>query len=130
MLSRKGLLRVTIILNKNNCLPFLSLFLKIVIGLRTIIVTLSRPFRLSIQDISINEVLFFAKSLIKNQIRLFRLYPAFSDFQTFSDFQAFRLNSPNQVAQIGGDKRKHTFLWRRSLIMIIISLSKYFHFPR
>ena len=32
---------------------------------------------------------FFAKSLIKNQIRLFRLYP------TFSDFQTFRLNSPS-----------------------------------
>ena len=57
--------------------------LKIIICLETIIVTLSRPFWLSIQDISINEVVFFAKSLIKNQIRLFRLYPTFRLFQTF-----------------------------------------------
>ena len=55
----------------------------------------SRPFLLSIQDISINEVLFFAKSLIKNQIRLFQLYPTFSYFYTFLDFETFRLNSPN-----------------------------------
>ena len=34
---------------------------KIIICLRTIIVTLSRPFWLSIQDISINEVLFLPK---------------------------------------------------------------------
>ena len=50
---------------------------KIIISLETIIVTLSRPFWLSIQDISINEVLFLAKSLIKNQIRL---YPTNSTF--------------------------------------------------
>ena len=50
---------------------------KIIISLEKMIVTLSRPFLLSIQDISINEVLF---CLIKNQIRLFRLYPTFSDF--------------------------------------------------
>ena len=56
---------------------------RIKISLETIIVTLSGSFWLRIQDISINEVLFFAKSLIENQIRLFRLYPNFRIFQTF-----------------------------------------------
>ena len=44
--------------------------------------TLRRPYWLSIQDISINEILFCQNSN-KNQIRLFRLYPTFRLFQTF-----------------------------------------------
>ena len=38
-------------------------------------------------------LIFLPKSLIINQIRFFRFYPIFSDFQTFADFPTFRFHS-------------------------------------
>ena len=49
---------------------------KIIICLETIIVTLRRPYWLSIQDISINEILFCQKSNKKSN----PTFPTFSDF--------------------------------------------------
>ena len=36
---------------------------------------------------------FLPKSQIRNQIRFFRVYPIFSNFQTFPDFQTFRFHN-------------------------------------
>ena len=55
---------------------------KIMICVETIIVTLSRPYWLSIRDISINEILFCQKSNKKSN----------PTFPTFRLFQTFRLS--------------------------------------
>ena len=107
---------------------------KIIICVETIIVTLSRPYWLRIQDISTNEILFYQKSNKKSNLT----FPTLSDFIRLLDFfrlLEFQTQQPyfqpnNGCGAIFGEQYLNEILWvvipwQHSLPQKKITMNKY-----
>ena len=107
---------------------------EIIICLETIIVTLIRPYWLSIQDMSINEIIFCQKSNKKSNLT----FPTLSDFIRLLDFfrlLEFQTQQPyfqpnNGCGAIFGEQYLNEILWvvipwQHSLPQKKITMNKY-----